>query len=430
MTAFSLTRTDIEEWSRGLDEPQVQVIANAVAGNDVDAVALSRPHVVSLYDVTETRLDSLPVTDQKRSGRCWMFAALNVLRHRIAEERKLEDFEFSEAYLQFYDLLGKAEVFWDRIQEHRDDLDSREAHLLLQEPVSDGGEWNFVVALVEKYGLVPKYAMPETWSSSKTAAMVRDINTVLRRGFLRGRAKEEVLQDVRRILSIHLGEPPERFTWQYRDKDKNFHREGEFTPTEFAAHILPVDLGEYVVLGHDPRPDRAWGERYAIDGQCDLPGTEFFTYLNVSIEELSEIAQASLRKEEPVWFACDVMRQFSPGDAVWDAELRPLDTLYGVDSATTKAEQMMTQESRLTHAMVFTGYDDAPGPRWRVENSWGTEHHGAVKEIGDKGYGTMSQNWFEDNVFAIAVRRSFLPEQLRERADAPAHVVPLWDAMA
>lgn len=431
MVERTLTRDDIARWARDAEaDASVRVAANAVAGTDVDKVALDRRTVVALGGTTESKLDSLGVTDQKRSGRCWMFAALNVFRHQVAKNLNLEEFEFSESYLQFYDLLGKAEVFWDRIQEHRENLDSRLAHLMLSDPVSDGGEWNYVVALVKRYGLLPKYAMPETFSSSQTHAMTRDVNTVLRRGVIRGREQAEVLADVRRILTIHLGEPPESFVWQYRDKEGGFRREGEITPQEFAARALPRDLGEYVVLGNDPRPERAFGTRYAVDGQLDVPGAEPFTFLNAEIADLAAAARSSLAAEEPVWFACDVMRQFSHRDGVWDAHLMRRDALYGTHSGTTKAEQMSTRESVLTHAMVFTGFDGVGQPRWRVENSWGTKAHGEAEELGGKGYGTMSQSWFDDNVFAVVVHRRFVPDHLVAHVDEPATLVAAWDAMA
>ncbi|MBC3185655.1 C1 family peptidase [Corynebacterium sp. zg-331] len=433
MADFTLTPQELARLRESVDTPQVRMATNAVTITDVDEVALDRRAVVALSAPPETRLDSLKVTNQKQSGRCWMFAALNVFRHRIARDLGVQDFEFSEAYLQFYDLLGKAEVFLDAISQHLDDLDDRRAHALLQAPVGDGGEWNYLVHLVERYGAVPKYAMPETHSSSHTVHLRRALNTVLRRGVLRLRkghtTKEEILRDTHRILVIHLGVPPERFPWQYRDKEGVFHREGEVSPREFASRYLPDDLGDYVVLGHDPRPRREAGVRYAIDTQTNVPGTSLFTYLNAEMPDVTRAAAESVRAGEPVWFACDVNRQFHREMGVWDANLLGRDALYGVDTTTTKAQRMQTWESVLTHAMVLTGYDDSPA-RWRVENSWGEEKHSAKNEAADKGYGVMSQAWFDQNVFAVAVRPQFVPEHLRAALGAEPRVLPVWDAMA
>lgn len=433
MADFTLTPQDLARLRKAADTPQVRMATNAVTTTDVDEVALDRRAVVGLSVAPETKLDSLKVTDQKQSGRCWMFAAFNVFCHRIARDLGVQDFEFSEAYLQFYDLLGKAEIFLDAIAEHLDDLDDRRAHALLHEPVGDGGEWNYVVHLVERYGAVPKYAMPETHSSSHTAHLRRALNTVLRRGVVRlaegDATKEGILRDVHRILAIHLGVPPERFAWQYRDKEGQFHREGQVTPREFAQRYLPADLGEYVVLGHDPRPQREVGVRYAIDTQTSVPGTSLFTYLNAELADVTRAAVDSVRAGEPVWFACDVNRQFHRDMGVWDANLLERDELYGVDTAMTKAQRMETWESVLTHAMVLSGYDESPA-RWRVENTWGEKNQSAKNEAADKGYGVMSQEWFDENVFAVAVHVRFVPERLRAVLTAEPVLLPVWDAMA
>ncbi|KQB84013.1 aminopeptidase C [Corynebacterium lowii] len=433
MPDFSLTTQDLQALRASADTPQVRFATNAVTTTDVDEVAFNRRAMVALNPAVETKLDSLKVTDQKQSGRCWMFAALNVFRHRIAKNLGIQDFEFSEAYLQFYDLLGKAEIFLDAISEELDDFESRRAFHLLQAPVSDGAEWNYAVNLVEKYGAVPKYAMPETHSSSHTAHLRRDINTVLRRGVARlsrgEGSKEEILRDVHRILVIHLGVPPESFVWQYRDKEGEFHREGEITPREFATKYLPRDLGEYVVLGHDPRPEREVGVRYSIDTQTSVPGTDFFTYLNAELADVTQAAVDSVRAEEPVWFACNVDAQFHRDMGVWDVDVFERDALYGVDTTTTKAQRMGTWESVLTHAMVLSGYDPEPA-RWRVENSWGEKNQSAKNEAADKGYATMSQAWFDQYVFAVVVHPKHLPEHLRAALSTPPVTLPVWDAMA
>ncbi|EJZ81785.1 C1 family peptidase [Corynebacterium otitidis] len=407
---------------------------NAATTTDVDQLAINRDAVVALGPEVEGKLDSLSVTDQKQSGRCWMFAAFNVFRHRVAKELGVENFEFSEAYLQFYDLLGKAEVFLDSIAKFEPPYDEREAALLLGYPDGDGGWWEFFTSLVKRFGVVPKYAMPETQSSSQTRAMGRALGTVLRRGALAidaGNAtKEDVLRDVYRVLAVHLGVPPEEFTWQYRDKDGEFHREGTITPREFAERFLP-DLDEYVQLGNDPRPDRPFGTRYLTEGQQNVPGGAEFTWVNASAEELKATARRSLEAEEPVWFSNDVKRQLQQKLGLWDTKLLDTDLFYGIDSELSKGDQMATRESVLTHAMVFTGYDEGvegvTPPRWRVENSWGSKKFSSE---GGEGYGVASDRWFDDNVFTIVVHRRFVDEKLLAAFDAEPVVLPPWDAMS
>lgn len=466
LTALSDTRLS-ELRANIADDTTHRVAMNAVTTTDVDHVALNRDAVVALDESSEIKLDSLKVTDQKQSGRCWMFAALNVFRHDIARSLNLEDFEFSECYLQFFDKFEKANYFLRSVAGLYDgsitsadspshtgsaqELRDRAIDTLFTFTVSDGGQWSYVVNLVKKYGVVPKYVMPETQSSSSTSHMDRALNTIVRKAALQLRDALDTerdthtegfdpngiiasaLRDVHRVLSIHLGVPPTEFVWQYRDKDNTFHRGGTYTPQQFAQEFLPDDLDNYVNIAHDPRADVPVGHRYTTQFQNDMWGTEDFTYLNVDLDTMKSLAIERLRKDKPVFFSCDVNRQFRADLGVWDADLIQLDQLYGITTETTKADRMLTAESRLTHAMVFTGVDfdtDSDTPRrWRVENSWGTKHHKEHKEIAGKGYGTMADSWFNDSVFHIVVHRDELPDELRAHLDDEPTVLPLWDSM-
>ncbi|WP_420099731.1 aminopeptidase C [Corynebacterium sp.] len=436
----------------------LRIARNAVTAADVNAVALNRDAVVALDPTTEVKLDSLAVSDQKQSGRCWMFAAYNVFRHRVAEKLGVTEFEFSHTYLQFHDKVEKSNHVLRTLEQlFRDgvtDLDDRTIAALLQGAASDGGQWNYFTNLVAKYGVVPSYAMPETFASGRTPQLDGRLRTVLRRGALQLReavlagadpeVTEEIidgtLADAHRVTAIHLGLPPTEFTWQYRDSENGFHRGGTYTPRQFAAEMLPTgtdgpdSLDSYVSVVHDPRhPD---GGAYSITHENNMWGTPDFSYVTAGIDTLRQLVLDSLDAGEPVWFACDVNRQFVATSGVWDADLLELDALYGTDSATTKAEQMGTAESRLTHGMVFTGYDRSPsgGLRWRVENSWGTKSHAQHTELAGGGYGTMADNWFADNVFQVVIPRRRLPATLTEAVAAldrgDTTDLPIWDAMA
>ncbi|MEY8566037.1 C1 family peptidase [Corynebacteriaceae bacterium 7-707] len=442
----------------------LRIARNAVTAADVNAVALNRDAVVALDPTTEVKLDTLGVSDQKQSGRCWMFAAYNVFRHRVAERLGVKEFEFSHTYLQFHDKIEKSNHVLRTLEtlfrEGVTDLDDRTVAALLQAPASDGGQWNYFTNLVAKYGVVPSYAMPETFASGRTPQLDGRLRTVLRRGALRLRdavtagdgtaetteateATEKViaetLADAHRVTAVHLGLPPTEFTWQYRDSDNRFHRGGTYTPQQFAAEMLPDDLDSYVSVVHDPRHPE--GRAFSVTHENNVWGTRDFSYVTAGVDTLRRLVTDSLDAGEPVWFACDVNRQFVPTTGVWDAELLELDALYGTDTATTKAEQMATAESRLTHGMVFTGYDRSPAGelRWRVENSWGTKSHAQHTDLAGDGYGTMADNWFADNVFQVVVPRRRLtdPSGSADFTDALAALdrgdttdLPIWDAMA
>ncbi|WP_261800994.1 aminopeptidase C [Streptomyces sp. PBH53] len=275
----SLTPDQIEVFEAEFAaRPANRLMQNAVTRTPVDDVALDRRVLTGIDHSVSHHLDDWKVTDQKRSGRCWMFAGLNLLRVGAARKLGVKDFEFSQNYLLWWDKFERANYFLEAIIDTSDrELDDRTVAHLLAGPIGDGGQWNMFVALVDKHGLVPKSAMPETESSSSTRAMNRALKTLLRQGArdLRGLAaegvaaqrghKREVLAAVHRVLSIHLGTPPQRFLWQWEDRNREFHRDGRLTPAEFAAAYVRLPLDEYVCLVHDPRDSSPVGRTFTVE---------------------------------------------------------------------------------------------------------------------------------------------------------------------
>lgn len=407
---------------------------NAATATNVETVTLDRDVLSTTDSSTSVKLDSWAVADQKKSGRCWIFAGLNALRGDVMETTGVKDLELSQTYLHYWDKLEKANHFLGAMAGLADrDVDDRTVQHLLADPVEDGGQWNMFVALVDKYGAVPKYAMPETRSSSDTRAMNRDLSTALRAGASRMRADgadvtsvhRETLADVHRILTVHLGTPPQRFIWQYRDAKGEFHRVGELTPRQFADRYLPGDLDEYVCVVDDPRASSPKGELFTVDQLGNVVGGAPVTYLNAPVDVIKAAALEALQDGTPVWFGCDTAAQSYRERGIWDAHLHDYEGFYGVDLDLTKEQRLLTGESQMTHAMVLTGVDvddDGRPVRWRVENSWGSK-------AAEKGFWTMNDNWFDQYVFEIAVHRDRLPQQYREALDDTPHVLPAWDPM-
>lgn len=410
-------------------EPAIRAARNAVAQEGIDKLSVDRDLVRELTTATSHKLDKWGAANQKASGRCWIFAGLNSLRGDIMDRTNIKDFELSQTYLYFYDKLEKANWFLTAVDELKDrDITDRTLTKLMDDPIGDGGQWSMFVSLVEKYGVVPKYAMPETASSEASAMLNRNLQTVLRRAAHQIRAgksgaQEQALADVYRILTANLGLPPTDFQWQYRDKDDNFHREGTFTPQDFAREYLPKDLGEYVCVVNDPRNN--YGELYTVDYLGNVAG-EKVTYLNAPVEVLRDATRSAIEDGQPVWFGCDTGQQSDADSGVWAKRLHNYEGLYGVEMGIEKPDRLRLHESLMTHAMVFTGADIAEGgdvTRWRVENSWGTEK-------GDKGFWTMADDWFDEYVFEIAVHPSRLPEQYQEALkSAEITTLPAWDPM-
>ena len=417
--------------------PSYRLAQNAVTRVTVDDVAIDREIVSNIDYSLSTTLDDWKVTNQERSGRCWLFAGLNLLRVGVMRKTGLKDFEFSQNYAMFWDKLERANYFLEAMIETADrDLDDRTVAFLLESVAGDGGQWNMFAAVVAKHGLVPKGYMPETQSSSNTARMNSILRYQLRQGARTLRAaaadglaaaraaKTEIMQVIYRILCIHLGTPPERFDWQWTDKDKTFRRDGVLTPQEFAAKYVDLPVSEYVCLVNDPRPSSPIGATFTVEYLGNVIGGPPVTYLNVDVRVLKDIAAAAIQGGEPVWFGCDVNKMMSNDYGFWDANLYDLPSVYDTAFDLDKAARLAYHETAMTHAMLFTGVDvlDGVTRRWRVENSWGAER-------GKDGFFTMNDSWFGQYVFEIAARKSALPADLQRALDAEPIVLPAWDPM-
>ena len=417
--------------------PAYRLAQNAVTRVAIDDVAINREIVNRTDHSLSTLLDDWKVTNQERSGRCWLFAGLNLLRVGAMQKMGLKDFEFSQNFVMFWDKIERANYFLEAMIETADrDVDDRTVAYLLESVADDGGQWNMFVAIVSKHGLVPKSFMPETHSSSNTPRMNSVLRNLLRqgarsvreaagRGVDAARAeKADVLRVIYRALCIHLGTPPDSFDWQWTDKDRAFHRDGVLTPQEFAAKYVELPISDYVCLVHDPRSSSPVGRTFTVEYLGNVLGAPPVTYLNVDMSVIKDIASRTLQQGEPVWFGCDVGKMMSSEYAVWDADLYDLSSVYDAAFTLDKADRLLYHETQMTHAMLFTGVDvlDGVTRRWRVENSWGADK-------GKNGFYTMNDSWFDEYVFEIAARRDALPDALRQALGTAPIVLPAWDPM-
>jgi bleomycin hydrolase len=417
--------------------PAYRLAQNAVTRVTIDDVAINREIVNNTDHTTSHLIDDWKVTNQERSGRCWLFAGLNLLRVGAMKKMGLKEFEFSQNHTMFWDKMERANYFLEAMIATADrDVDDRTVAFLLESVAGDGGQWNMFVAVVNKHGLVPKAFMPETQSSSNTAKMNSALRNLLRqgartlrqaaaRGVEEARAeKSSILAVIYRALCIHLGTPPERFDWQWTDKDREFHRDGVLTPQEFAAKYVELPVDDYVCLVDDPRSTSPKGRTFTVEYLGNVLGAPPVTYLNVDMALIKDIASRTLQGGEPVWFGCDVGKMMSNDYALWDAGLYDLGSVYDTAFTLDKAERLVYHETQMTHAMLFTGVDVVDGAprRWRVENSWGDER-------GHKGFYTMNDSWFDQYLFEIAARRDQLPAELQAALQADPIVLPAWDPM-
>ena len=434
-----VTKSQIEEFRKSFDsDPSATVAQNAVSNADLSTLALRRDLVQDMDFSFSTKLDDWNATNQRRSGRCWLFATLNLFRVGAMKKMNLKKFEFSQAHIHFWDKLERANHFLEAILETSDrPVDDRTIHFLLSDPIGDGGQWNMATNLIRKHGLVPMSAYPESHSSSNTRSMNTVLKDILRttaseiRKILDDggsnnearRHKEGRMKDIWRVLCIHLGTPPEKFDWQWRDKDKEFHRKGTMTPLEFVDEYVEVDWEEYICIVNDPRNE--YYRTYTVDFLQNVAGGPPVVYLNVPSNEMKDITQRLLEDGTPVWMGCDVGKNMARKRGLWDAELYDLKGLYGIQFGMEKADRLRFGQTMMTHAMLFTGVDVVDGKprRWRVENSWGSE------DSGEKGFYTMNDNWYDEHMFEIAAPKDYLTDEMKSGLKGDPIVLPAWDPM-
>jgi bleomycin hydrolase len=421
-------------------EPRYRLAMNAVTKTSLHSVAQNREAAVAANHVFSHTVKAGLATAQKSSGRCWLFAGLNPMRVAAMEAMNLENFELSQNYPMFWDKLEKANYFLESIlQTLNEPVDGRLLMWLLQAPIQDGGQWHMFVNIVRKYGVVPKSVMPETESSGNTGLMNAHITAALRDYACRLReqasagaplealraAKTEYLAQVYRMLAIHLGEPPQEFLWQWRDKDNKFTRDGLLTPQQFRERRVPYDLDSKVCLIHAPTADKPFNRTYTIDYLGNVVEGEIIRYLNVEIDVLKKATLDSILAGDAVWFGCDCGKMLDRDLGVWDTDLYDYALVYGSTCKLNKAERLDYGHSAMNHAMVFTGVDvdDRGAPtKWRVENSWGDDK-------ADKGFYVMTDRWFDEYVYEVAVDRARVPaEALAALDEEPIHLPP-WDPM-
>jgi bleomycin hydrolase len=420
-------------------DPMAKVAQNAVCNAAVKEVLLDHEVAVGITDSMSVQVDTWEVTNQKSSGRCWLFACLNLLRPSTMKKLNVKSFEFSQAHIHFWDKMERSNCFLEAILDTSNlPVDDRTVHFLLGDPIGDGGQWNMATNLIRKHGLVPKSAYPETFSSSATAHMNAPLRSLLRtsacelRKLVAGGAsvedarkhKEKRVADVWRLLCIHLGTPPENFEWQWTDKDNKFTRKGTMTPQEFAQEYVELDWNSMVCLVNDPRHPQM--KTYSVDRLDNVVGGQPVKYLNISVEAMKSITQRHLEDGVCVWMGCDVGKQMHRKKGVWDLSLFNHAQLYGVDGFDmSKEDRLLHGQTMMTHAMLFTGVDvgeDGKPRKWRVENSWGTEG-------GVKGFYTMADNWYDEHMFEIASLPAYLTDEMRAAIELPPVVLPAWDPM-
>ena len=381
-------------------------------------------------------LGTTGVTSQKASGRCWIFAALNVLRKAVAENCNMEEVELSQNYIAFWDKFEKMNYFLESVIDSADlEVGDRVLDWILQ-GVSDGGQWDMIVSLIKKYGVVPKSAMPETCQSSSTRVMNRMLNQKLRKNAIELRKivasgqdpqprKEEMLKELYKALCICFGKPVQVFDFEYRDKEKTYFCDRQMTPQSFYEKYVKLDLEDYVSIIHAPTKDKPYNKTYTVKYLGNVV-EGFVRHLNVPMNTFKALVVSQLKAGQTVWFGSDCSKYGDRKQGIWDQDTyRYGEVLGGIDFEMTKEDGLNFGDSAMNHAMVIVGvnFDENGKPnRWKIENSWGYD-------AGVKGYFVMSDKWFEAYTYQAVVHKKYFSEDLLKALEKESVELKPWDPM-
>ena len=411
-----------------------KAITNAVCKNSIKSLAKNRESVNKYDHYFKHKVKVKGITDQKSSGRCWMFTSLNVLRPKALEKFNLSKFEFSTNYLYFYDQLEKSNLFLQGIIDHKEKpLDDKMVEWLLKNPIGDGGVWNLFTNLVTKYGLVPKSVMPETYTSENTSQMRKIITNKLRENALILRdlksdkeiesKKMEMLGEIYRILAINLGEPPTEFTWRFTDKDSKISEEKKYTPLSFFKEIIDFKNEDYVLLMDDP--SKEYYKLYEIEYDRNVYEGQNWIFINIPAKEIKEFAKKSIIGNEAMYFSCDVGKQLDSKEGLLAIDNYDYESLFGIKFGMNKKQRILTRQRGSSHGMALVAVDIDKNDKitkWQLENSWGSTS-------GHNGYLTMTDEWFDQYMFRVVILKKFVNDKTLKILKEKAIKLPPWDPM-
>lgn len=419
--------------------PQDRILRNAMTRYNINDLALRADNPDSREVWFSNEVPSKGVTDQKQSGRCWLFSGLNVMRARMIKKYDMGEFQFSQAYVFFYDQLEKSNLFLQAVVDNaREPMDSQQNAWLFQHPLSDGGTFCGVRDLVSKYGLVPAETMPETTSANNTSRMsqlvslkLREFGLELRKMVADGKKpaaiearKTEQLTTVWHMLSICLGTPPEKFSWTRRDASGKAVDTREYTPKQFFDEYVGADLQNgYVMLMNDP--SRPYYKVYTVDMDRHVYDAKDWTYLNLPMDEIEGIAVASIKDSTMMYMSCDVGKLYDAKTGVLSLDNFDYGDLLGTTFGMDKADRIRTGASASSHAMTLMAVDlsaDGKPLKWKVENSWGPTS-------GHKGHLIMTDGWFREYLFRLVPEKKYVPEATLKLMEQTPVRLPAWDPL-
>lgn len=436
-----ITFQDIQKYQDEYDKDvKNAVIRHALSKSKLNDVCYSLDNQKNREFTFSIDIKTMPVTNQKQSGRCWIFSASNLLREKIAKELQIEGmFEISQNYIAFFDKLEKINYVLESIIDRIDQVPSeRKLMFILQNAVGDGGQWDMFVNIIKKYGICPKASMVETCQSSYTMEMNSLINTSLREFAYKAQSiykqeknldkvyqlKKEYLQKFYSLLCSGFGVPPTHFDFEYYDKKHKYHIIKNYTPKSFFNEYVKDIIDEYVSIIHAPTKDKDYDKTYTVEYLGNVIEGKKVTHLNLPLQRMKQLIIEQLKDGNLVWFGSDVSKYRVRDEQVgmWDDKHFDYVSCFGLDVSFDKEAMLDYSSSCMNHAMVLTGVnlvDNKPN-RWKVENSWG-------KDNGYNGYYIMSDTFFDKFVYQAAILKDYLnDEELIALKQEPIMLDP-WD---
>ena len=462
LMAQSLSKGELDQIKSGFKrDAYTKAMQNALSSTDISQLAWNRENVGTTDHLFTYRVDVTGITDQKKSGRCWMFSSLNLFRPQVMKQFNLSEFEFSENYLYFWDLMEKANLFLNNaVASAALPIEDQKVRWYMRSPVDDGGQWINFVNLVKKYGVVPKEAMEETNSSENTSLMLSLIKTKLREDAMElrqlvanktaalyaqkvvsareiimmmrdekltaqlSKRKVEMLSEVYRMLALNLGEPPTEFQWRFKTRDKKISEPKTYTPMSFMAEVMSnVNFDDYVMIMNDP--SRPFWKHYEVENYRNTQEGTNWHYVNLPNEVIKEFCIASIKNNEALYASCDVGKQLRREVGILDVDNFDYESIYGVKFGMNKAQRIQSGESGSSHGMALIAVDvdsEQKPVKWQFENSWGPT-------AGEKGYLTFTDAWFDEYMFRFVVNKKYLDTKVLEVYGQKAELLPPWDPM-
>lgn len=416
-----------------------RAIHNALNTADINTLAASADNRANFDNEFTYRVPSVGITDQKRSGRCWLFTGLNVLRSQAIKNNDINKLKLSQAYNFFYDQLEKSNLFLQSIIDTAgDDINDRRVQWLFRNALSDGGQYTGVSDIITKYGVVPDYAMPETYSSNNTATFSRLLGLKLKewglelRDMIAGKAKpkevakrkEQMLAETYRLLALNYGTPPAKFTYTKRDYTGAIESTREYTPLEFYNELMGNDLhSDYIMIMNDPT--RPYHKMYEIDLYRHTYDGQNWTYINLPMDEIKQMAIESIKDSTMMYMSCDVGKFHNRTNGTLDINNYDYDALLGTTFGMDKRQRILTGASGSSHAMTLVAVDIDPATgnptKWLVENSWG--------DGPNNGHIVITDRWLDEYLFRLVVNKKYIPAKTLEITRETPILLPPWDPM-